>query len=418
MSPPPIRIAVIGGGVSACSFVYGLRDAILSKSVDVSIFEMGRGAGGRAATRGTRDKPSLRLDHGAPAFSAHTPTFAALCDSLVEFNALRRHTDQDGSFGMLKVGGVFEAEATPPPQRYLPAHGKGMSAMCDALLRGDSGGNAMTFNGFGTMVTRVEAATSGADFGGWHLASKKGDDLGLFDWLVVTSTGIAHPRWRTTFGGEPPLVEAAAALGDRHLDATLASLAPLTSKPVIACMLAYETDAAAAWARVPFFKATVEADDTLSRIVVQRIDHDLTSVVLHSTHEFALARASVYGATSTAARVAGAATDKEMEAQVLEAMLVAAEKRLEGLVDPSAIRAISWGPHLHRWGAAFPDAPLLPASKAMVPSARVAFCGDYVDGGDGRAGTLEGAALSGLRAAEALTDALGRGGGGAGCAAM
>ena len=41
-----------------------------------------------------------------------------------------------------------------------------------------------------------------------------------------------------------------------------------------------------------------------------------------------------------------------------------------------------------------------------MPSARVAFCGDFVEtaaeGGAARAGTVEGAALSGLRLAEQL----------------
>ena len=41
-----------------------------------------------------------------------------------------------------------------------------------------------------------------------------------------------------------------------------------------------------------------------------------------------------------------------------------------------------------------------------MPSARVAFCGDFVEsaaeGGGARAGTVEGAALSGLRLAEQL----------------
>ena len=56
-----------------------------------------------------------------------------------------------------------------------------------------------------------------------------------------------------------------------------------------------------------------------------------------------------------------------------------------------------------------PDAPLLAAEHAIVLSARVAFCGDYVDGGDGRAASVEGAALSGLQTADALVAALGVG---------
>jgi len=225
MSPP--RVAVIGGGVAACSLAHGLRDSLASRAVSLHVFEMGRASGGRAATRGTRDDPGLRVDHGVPAFAALTPEFGALCESLVAADVLRR-CDGDGSaFGVLRSSGTFEAEdAAGAPTRYRPPVGKGMNALCDGLLGGES-----TLANFtpGTMVTKVEPVAAQ-----WRLTSKGGVDLGTFDWLVVSSTGLAHPRWRTTFGGEPPLVEAAAALGDTALDATLAALAPLQSKPVTA----------------------------------------------------------------------------------------------------------------------------------------------------------------------------------------
>tara|TARA_B100000795_G_scaffold240704_1_gene203028 strand:- start:329 stop:616 length:288 start_codon:yes stop_codon:yes gene_type:complete len=91
-------------------------------------------------------------------------------------------------------------------------------------------------------------------------------------------------------------------------------------------------------------------------------------------------------------------------------MLTAAEKRLGHLLGGSAataaLRSPAWGPHLHRWGSAFPDAPLMPEAHSLVPSARIAFCGDFVEtegeGGAARAGSVEGAALSGLRLAEQL----------------
>ena len=73
------------------------------------------------------------------------------------------------------------------------------------------------------------------------------------------------------------------------------------------------------------------------------------------------------------------------------------------------VRSPAWGPHLHRWGAAFPGMPLLPEADALVASAGVAFCGDFVDGGDGTAGSVEGAALSGLKTAEKIAAALGLG---------
>lgn len=402
MSVP--RIAVVGGGVGACSLAYGLREQIRVKDISVHLFEMGRGTGGRAATRGTRERPNLRVDHGVPAFSAHTPNFQALCDSFVRAGSLQRCSQHQPPlvFGTLKADGSFQAEAAELVPRYVAAPGLGMSSVSEALLRGgDLGADPLAQTTFGTMVDKVEA-----DDGGWRLRSRKGDDLGTFDWLVVTSTGFAHPRWRAAFGGEPPLVEAAAALGDAALDNALAHLAPLASKPVIACMLAYEAEAAAAWANLPFFKASVESNSTLSRMVVQRLEPSLTVVVLHSTHEFALSSAHVYGKTSTAARLAGAASDADEEQQVLEAMIAAAELQLAGLIDASHVRSPAWGPFLHRWGSAFPDAPLLAEAHAMIPSAKVVFAGDFIDAGDGRAGSVEGAVLSGLRAGEALASLL------------
>ena len=405
--PGAPRIAVVGGGVGACSLVYGLLDHLSRATVQLQLFEMGRGAGGRAATRGTRGRPELRVNHGAPAFKARTPRFEGLCDA-IGAQAIERAAAPH-LFGRLTRDGAFEAEANAPT-RFVAADGLGMSAFCEALLRGGVAAPAppLAQTTFGTMVASVAASRSEAGATQWTLTSKTGESLGTFDFLVITSTGLAHPRWRTTFGGEPPLVAAASTLGDANLDAALAQLAPLTSKPVTACMLAYEAEAAAAWAALPFYKATVDDDDTLARIVVQRLTPSLTAVVLHSTHTFAEGARHVYGATSTAARIAGAASDADAEREVLAAMLSAAETRLGSMLGGSHhVRSPAWGPHLHRWGAAFPGAPLLPEANAIVPSAAVAFCGDFIDGGDGTAGSVEGAALSGLKTAEKIAAALG-----------
>ena len=334
---PPPRVAVVGGGVSACSLAYALRDQLTAQQLSLTIFEMGRGPGGRAATRTTRERPELRVDHGAPSFAAHARPFKQLCDSLIAPSVLRPVSDTL-AFGKITEDGRFVAEEpASAPARFAAADGKGMSALCDALLcGGDPAAEPLCERVFGTMVSQVESTADG----GWRLLEKKGGDLGQYDWLVVTSTGLAHPRWRSTFGGEPPLVAAAAHLGDPALDATLSSLAPLGSKPVTACLLAYEGEAAAAWAAVPFYKTIVEGDEVLSRVVVQRgvpgrstrtpVQHTarvaagspapcpaylpptrpasappgavspaLVSVVLHSTHGFARGAAHVYGKTST-----------------------------------------------------------------------------------------------------------------------
>lgn len=62
-----MKIAIIGAGFC------GLRVAQqLKQKAEVSIFEKSRGVGGRLATRYTED---YEFDHGAPYFSAATPTF-------------------------------------------------------------------------------------------------------------------------------------------------------------------------------------------------------------------------------------------------------------------------------------------------------------------------------------------------------
>ena len=404
-----MRIAVIGGGVSASTLTFGLRDVLATNLATAHIFEMGRVAGGRATTRTTREMPGLRIDHGVPAFSAHTSKFRELCDQMLEIGSLRHAGHGDDLFGLLKVDGTFQAEEKDgAPTRFCAPVGKGISAFCDVLLRGgEPTAQPVAELSMGTMVGAIEAVEGpDAHDTRWRLTSNKGVELGTFDFLVVTSTGLAHPRWRTTFGGEPPLVEAAQALRDASLDDALTKLAPLTAKPVTACLLAFEGGAAKTLAELPFNVAKLEADPTLAKIVVQRLSPSLTAVVLHSTHQFAEGAAKVYGAKSTAARIAGAASDEQEEEKILDAMLDAASRRLGTLLldDVAVIRQPTWGPHLHRWGAAFPDAPLLHESNAFIPSANVAFAGDFVEvsGAEGRAGSVEGAALSGLGVAEAI----------------
>ena len=56
-----MRIAVVGGGVSGCCAAAALAEK-LRGSARVTLFESGRGAGGRASTR--RLESGNRVDHG------------------------------------------------------------------------------------------------------------------------------------------------------------------------------------------------------------------------------------------------------------------------------------------------------------------------------------------------------------------
>ena len=63
------------------------------------------------------------------------------------------------------------------------------------------------------------------------------------------------------------------------------------------------------------------------QVSVQRLEPTLTVVVLHSTHAFATESEAVFGATSAAARLAGAKTDAVVEARLLASLVGAAEVR-------------------------------------------------------------------------------------------
>ena len=174
---PPARVAVIGGGVASCSLVYAMRKHLEAKQLSLTLFEMGRGLGGRAATRRTREVPKLRVDHGAPAFEVRSARFADVCESLMVSQILTRCM---GAYGTLRTTGEFVAEASDlasgmAPVRYTCSDSRGMSALCDALVRGGSdpamGTPALVDAVFNTMVGAVRRTSEGV----WSLSSSTGE---------------------------------------------------------------------------------------------------------------------------------------------------------------------------------------------------------------------------------------------------
>lgn len=416
---PPIRVAVLGGGVAGCSFVYGLRQltetaeaggALLKgRPLEVSLFEMGRGVGGRAATRMSREMPDMQCDHGAPFFEARSDRFQAVNARLMADGFV---SPFDGIVGTLRPsegqqGWDFAAEAAAEGANRFKGT-PGMNGLCRGLL---GGGWPPLQTCFSTMVAAIEAPSQNTG-DVWRLFAKDSAPLGEFDWLAVASSGTAHPRWTKAFGGPPPLVTAAKALGDPQLDAALESIAAMTAEPVTAVMMAFQGAAADEWAALPWSVAKFEGDPVLGKVVVRRVTgSDTVTVVLHSTHEYSAGVAHVYGSTSTAARVGGAAAGSaEQEGDVVSELLGELRAKLVsgGLISEKAFDGPpAWGPHLHRWGNAFPGHPLVPLPQAVCPDSRILFCGDFVDAsGDGNVEELERAALSGLLAADTLAHKL------------
>lgn len=278
-----------------------------------------------------------------------------------------------------------------------------MKSLCEGLVRGGDKENAFGATPhFKTMVGSMEWLQGG----GWRLFDREKGLLGEFDWLCISASGTCHPRWSKTFGGAPPMVAAAAALADQHLDSALAHIAQIENRPVTVSMMAFTGEAGKAWAAIPWAVADLLGDPHIHRIVVNPLPDGTVTVVVNSTHQFADGVVNVHGATSTAARLGGANSASDREQEIVQQLWQVVRQRLvpEYISEEHFSAEPVWGPHLHRWGAAFPSGHGLPAAQALVPSARVLFCGDFV--GDNPTGRVEDAALSGLAAADALVACL------------
>merc|ERR1719491_694509 len=74
------RVAIIGGGVSGCAAARRL--AQLDPSAEITVYEIGRGPGGRSSTRKTRSMPNVRINHGSPYAELVSPAGRAIVSSL------------------------------------------------------------------------------------------------------------------------------------------------------------------------------------------------------------------------------------------------------------------------------------------------------------------------------------------------
>lgn len=411
-----LRIAVVGAGVAGCAaarrLVRAADDGASTLSYDVSLYEIGRGPGGRASARRTRSVPDLFVNHGCPYANATSTEGRSLLSSLpraVRFDGVRASLNA-------ATGAVVERDDDDDQEEAWTGADGDVSSIASDLLEGatDSSRSSVATR----YRTMVRGLSRDAD-GGWELRDGSGTVVGSADWLVVSGSSIAHPRFSSVFGGVPPLVEAAAAadesVRDPALDRALAAIARQESSPVLAVLFARRGPASSSSSlgdRRGRVVLDVEGSDVLSRVVIDRPNDDdddgWCSVVCHSTEVFALDNQGVYGSTSSAARVGGAAnSDPSREAALVDAMLDALRSvpGMSDLVDAERDeKGERYGPFLHRWGSAFPKGDPLPRDLAFLPNSRIGFCGDNVDPSvDGvRIGTLECALLTGTNIGERI----------------
>jgi predicted NAD/FAD-dependent oxidoreductase len=155
-----MRVAIIGAGIAGLSCALRLQDG----GHQVTLFDKGRGAGGRMSTRRTETPMGIAaFDHGAQYLTARDPGFVAVLDSWAAAGVAARWP----------AAGNDAWVGTP-----------GMNAIVKYLAEqvGDRGGDEGVVH-WQHQVTAIRQAGSGRHMGsGWHIEPFAGDP---FDAVVV-----------------------------------------------------------------------------------------------------------------------------------------------------------------------------------------------------------------------------------------
>ena len=384
-----IDLAIVGAGPAGCGLAAALR--LQGWGGAITLLEIGRGPGGRAATRRSRQDPTLAINHGAPLFNIRGGPEPALLEPLrsggwIEpFTGAIHSLDGEGQLGPAIDDGFSDGS--------LYQGRGGMEQLSRGLLALAQGSPGATELRSGCLVRHLQPEAEG-----WTLTGADGAPLLRCRWLVLSGTLLAHPRCRQVFGwGDVPLHTAAAQRHDPQLDQACAALSALDSQASSNLLLPLPPELAAVWQQQPWrllqFKVEAQGRWGLRRVSLQPQAEGGWAVVAESSAAFAARHLGVYGSRSSASQLLGAAPQREAEAAVIAQLSGA-------LADALGLPVPNQGGQLMRWGAAFPQPPGLAPSLQLCAASQIGFCGDAIAGiGFGR---VEGA----LRSAEALAQLL------------
>mmetsp|Transcript_11173 Transcript_11173/g.21030 ORF Transcript_11173/g.21030 Transcript_11173/m.21030 type:complete len:415 (-) Transcript_11173:951-2195(-) len=199
----PLKVAVLGSGISGASAARTLAE----RGIQVTVFEAGRGIGGRTSTRITRDDDNGRryqFDHGAQYISK--PKSEEFGNALEDWKRDGWVKEWNGNFGSLAVVSDDDDDDDTAFSVKLEVESKkkerwvgypGMHSICRNLLHHK--------NIRVRLQTRADAIYNNNDSdeeensSRWDLRNgkdkKRQNHLGSFDWLIATDRNSgAHFR--------------------------------------------------------------------------------------------------------------------------------------------------------------------------------------------------------------------------------
>ena len=255
-----------------------------------------------------------------------------------------------GIIGTLdSTSGIFSKDMKGDKVYYITGANNQMANIASSLLTHEIDTSIIDTK-YKTMIRGLSYTTINDDSDSrrkvWQLKDKSNEVIDTADWLIVAGSGIAHPRWTTAFGGEPPLIAAEVESPDTKLRQALDTIGKQEVSPRMAVFFVCSGDEARKWKSLDFDVANINNEDSiLSKIIIQGditdSGDDWCSVVLHSTEVFATENSGVYGRTSSAARVGGVA-DASLEDDLISRMLTALNE-IPCLPTPND-KTLSYGP--------------------------------------------------------------------------
>lgn len=192
MNSVATKVAVIGSGISGAVCASNLA----SNGISVTIFDSGRGPGGRMSQRReiSEDGTELLFDHGAPYFTASNADVLGLIRGWEARGLVAEWKENFGSFDCITKKFVdIEKEGLSKKYVGLP----GMNSICRALSH-EPGVESK----FGVTVGRLEWLE---DQDSWSLIGLDGETLGQFKGVVTSDKSIISPRFTEVTGRAPPL---------------------------------------------------------------------------------------------------------------------------------------------------------------------------------------------------------------------
>ncbi|KAK9093272.1 hypothetical protein Syun_028183 [Stephania yunnanensis] len=359
------KVAVVGCGISGSV----CASSLARNGVSVTVFDSGRGPGGRMSQRREviEDGKELLFDHGAPYFVFRNSEVMGLVQ---EWEARALVTEWKEDFGSFDCGTkkFVDIEKDGVSKKYVGL--PGMNSMCKAVCR-ENGVETK----FGTTVGKLDWLE---DKKSWHLTDLDGQVLGQFDGVVASDKNVVSSRFTSMTGRTLPL--------DMTLAPELAlKLQEVSSAPCFVLMLAF----AESLSSIPVKGFSFKNSEVLSRAFCDSSKPGRSTTcsecwVLHSTAEYARRVIAQYGLQKPSTFLLS---------KVAEELLKEFQSTDLNIPHPFFMKA-------HRWGSAFPVTAIAKEDKCLWDgSKRLAVCGDFCVSPD-----VEGAVLSGMTAAKKLLD--------------